>query len=243
MRIGFIALLFAFSGSIFSARADVIFIGSVGLGDSPQSSGFCYQGAVGEGSFNVSCSGDQGGIYHSRAYGSGDAFSGSLTLDMFAPGYGDDPMANKGANGSAELQLDQVYVLTGGTGTAVINFDVSPGFGVPWGDDGVGAPHGSCTLSFDGMAEQSCGNSFPYSVFSETVQYNVPFAIDFQLTINAVVGGEQEGNGATGELDYSFNAPGLQVVPTPEPSSMLLMIPGLAGIIACARRRLKIQSR
>jgi len=241
MRIGFITLLLAFTGSIFSARADVIFIGSVGLGNSPMNSGLCHQGAVAEGSFNVSCTEDQG--FFSEASGSGNALGGSLALQMFAPGYRNNPLAPTGANGSAELQLDQVYVLTGGTGTAVVSFDINPGLALPWGDGGVGAPYGSCTLSFDGMAEQSCGNSYPYSVFSETVQYNVPFAIDFHMAINAVVAGEQDGNGAIGELDYSFDAPGLQVVPTPEPSSMLLMIPGIAGIVACARRRLKAESR
>lgn len=226
MSIRILVLCCALAVSFLSARADETFNGSVGLGYTTSDSAVCGQAGGGEGSFDVSCVGGVG--YSSHVWGSGDAFSGVLGMEQVSP-VSSNGLAPTGTHGSAELQLNEVYVLTGGTGSAVLNFELSPSSWSP------SPPDFTCSLSLNGGAQQLCNHGLPDSTFSETVQYNVPFSIDFQLGLT----GAAIAGGTTGIVDYSFNAPGLQLAPTPEPSSILLMISGASGVFACARHRLK----
>jgi hypothetical protein len=137
------------------------------------------------------------------------------------------------AHGLIELQLDETYVMVGGDGATTVEFDVDPSV-----FDAGFIPQVSCSFSFDGGAAQLCG--FPTEVpgdemtFSETVEYGTPFSVDLEATIF----GSTPDEPGDGFFSYDFEQQGLQVL-TPEPSSILLLMPGMAGVFFVARSRAK----
>ncbi len=133
------------------------------------------------------------------------------------------PLSPSGqARASIELDLNQEYLLTGGTGTAIVDFTINY---LPFS-----TASSSCSFTFNGVAAPMCG---PIAdTFSETVGYGVPFTLglDLQLVANAFNGAPSDGS-----ISYDFNQPGL--LATPEPSSVLLLLPGVAGVLFAAKRR------
>lgn len=126
MKPAALVLVFIFAGSFTSARADVIFDGTVSL----SGNGFpaCSQQGVAVGSISLSCTDSPG--YNSNVSGSGAAFSGQIGANISTEELiGSGPYVQQIAQENIEAQLSQGYVLTGGTGNAAINFDlVSMGF-------------------------------------------------------------------------------------------------------------------
>ena len=225
MRIGFLVLLLVFAGALASARADVIFSGSVStFGLTGRS---CLASGSGSSSLNLNCSDPQTAGYGIVA-GSGDPFSGSMSLHV----YGGTELGPLGlGTGLIQLQLNETYVLTGGIGFATANFAVDPNESFS-GD----SPSITCSFAFDGMAAQSCGpvGTPPgiFTVFSETVEYGVPFSVALDVLISA---NSTPGEPGDAYFRYDFAQPGLAA--TPEPSSIFLLMPGLAGVMFAARSR------
>ena len=210
-------LLLAFFCSFLSARADVIVSGSVSTSGSQGVN--CSQSGAAPGSLSLTCNGTDP-ISSATAMGSGDALSGSIA------GYGSvlgPPLNPSGqASASIELDLNQEYLLTGGTGTATVDFTVS--------SQPFSTASPSCSFSFNGVAAPMCD---PIAdTFSETVEYGVPFTLglNLQLVANAFNGAPSDGS-----ISYDFNQPGL--LATPEPSSVLLLLPGVAGVLFAVKRR------
>jgi hypothetical protein len=77
---------------------------------------------------------------------------------------------------------------------------------------------------------QSCLPTF--TTFSETVEYGVPFSIQLDLQ---TFGLSDLGDPEDARVTYNFAQPGLAA--TPEPSSILLLMPGLAGVMSAAKSR------
>jgi hypothetical protein len=221
MKTVFGILLFVFFGSFSVARADVILNGSV-LTAGTQGIN-CSDSGTAASSLNLSCNGTNPTSYATGS-GQGDAFSGSVTLDVgvLAP----DMPPFGGAEGSVQLALNQEYLLTGGTGTATVNFVVSQPFNFP-------TTTMSCGFTFDGTP-QMCDLRAGTVDFSETVQYGVPFTLGLDLGIDGMA---TNGFPEDGRITYDVSQPGLQA--TPEPSSILLLMPGLAGVFFAARSRAK----
>jgi hypothetical protein len=219
MKTVFGILLFGFLGSLSIARADVILSGSVATAGAQGIS--CSDSGTAPSSLNLACNGTDPASY-AMVSGQGDALSGDVTLDVgvLAP-----EMPPFGATeGSVQLAMNQEYVLTGGTGMATVNFVVDQPFNFP-------TTTMSCGFTFDG-APQMCDLREGTVDFSETVQYGVPFTVGLDVGID---GQATNGFPEDGQINYDFSQPGLQA--TPEPSSVLLLLPGLAGVLFVARSR------
>lgn len=210
-------LLLAFCCAFLSARADVIVSGSAStsdLGAAP-----CSDSGAAPGSLTESCSSSgSGGSATASAIGSGGLFSGSISAmaDVTGP-----PFTEPGlASGSIDLMLNQSYMMTGGTGMTTVVFNIS-------GFTSTSAP--GCSFTFNGVAAPVCN---PLAqTYTETVAYDVPFSVQFDLNDLA-----KASNGAPsdGSFSYDFNQPGLQA--TPEPSSVWLLVSGLAAALFTAGR-------
>jgi hypothetical protein len=98
----------------------------------------------------------------------------------------------------------------------------------------------TCLIAVDGIS-QSCGgivlleNGVPGSEVSFTTDSDVPFSLELQIGRYALAEGQTGGSTVT----YSLDASGLTVL-TPEPSSICLLIPGLAGIFLSAKSRIRL---
>ena len=219
MKAAFGTLLFAFFGSLSVARADVILNGSVMTAGAQGIN--CSDSGTASSSLNLACNGTNPASY-AMVSGQGDAFSGSVGLDVgvLAP----DMPPFGAAEGSVQLAMNQEYLLTGGDGTATLNFVVNQPFNFP-------TTTMSCGFTFDG-APQVCDLRAGTVDFSETVQYGVPFILDLGLGID---GFGSNGFPEDGRITYDFSQSGLQA--TPEPSSVLLLMPGLVGVWFAARSR------
>lgn len=219
MKAAFGTLLFAFFGSLSVARADVILSGSVMTAGAQGIS--CSDAGTASSSLNLTCNGTNPASY-AIVSGQGDAFSGLVGLDVgvLAP----DMPPFGAAQGSVQLAMNQEYLLTGGTGTAMLNFVVSQPFNFP-------TTTMSCGFTFDGTS-QMCDLRAGTVDFSETVQYGVPFILGLDL---GIYGQATNGFPEDGRISYDFSQPGLQA--TPEPWSVLLLMPGLVGVLFAARSR------
>lgn len=224
MRAVFAILLFVLCGSLLAARADVIVSGSVSTVGAQGLN--CSDSGTSASNLSLACNGTQPASY-ATVSGHGDAYSGNLALDV---GMLEETPPVGIARGSVELGLNQTYILTGGTGTATVDFLVDQPYVFP-------STSMSCDFTFNG-ASQPCDLRAGMLDFAETVEYGVPFSIGLDLGINGVAF-----NGAPedGAISYSVSQPGLWA--TPEPTSVLLLLPGLAGVWLAARSRSNILSK
>jgi len=129
------------------------------------------------------------------------------------------------ADGTIDLMLNETYVMTGGTGTTTVAFKFN---GIT-----TTASEG-CSFTFNGTTIPGCLP--PAETYTETVEYGTPFTVGLSLQI---IANSTDGNPIRGNFSYDFNNAGLQVAPTPEPSSILLLMPGLAGVMFAAKSRLR----
>lgn len=215
MRAVYAILLFAFFGSFSSANADVIFSGNVST--TTENGVPCSASGSASSSFTLGCS-SSGPTTTAMVAGSGNPFGGSLHLDLNVTANSVPPFGH--ATGTAQVDLDQVYVLAGGSGTSTVDFRVALNDGNP-----PNLASASCVFTFDG-ASQSCDLGAGFLNFSELVNYGVPFSIGFDAEMDGVA---NNGEPQDGFLTYSFSEPGL--ITTPEPSSASLLILGLVGML------------
>jgi hypothetical protein len=110
--------------------------------------------------------------------------------------------------------------LYGGTGTG--SFDLNY---ASFSDQG---PDLFCSVVIDGGSAQFCNSPV-------IVEYGVPFTMHLELSAFSEAG--PLGEGVLGQASVDFAQPGLQA--TPEPSSIWLLMPGLAGVMFAAKSRLK----
>lgn len=222
MRARFGVLVFALFFPFAFAHADVLFSGSVSTtaGTSCSNSGSSSSG------LSLACS-STGPTTTATVTGSGDAISGSLTFqgDVLA-GSGSFPYGE--ATGSAQLALDETYVLLGGTGTGTVNVSLSSP--TLFASD---ASILSCEFMFNGVS-QAC-DLMGSPVFSEQVAYGIPFSIQLDA---AILGTAFNGQPSSGVIFYDVDPTGvLEPLATPEPSSMWLLLPALGGVLLVAKRR------
>ena len=224
MRLGSLLLLSIFVGAaLSSARADVIFSGAVstsvsnGPGTPVQT---CESSGAASDSISVSCFGNSNTT--ANVTGTGNPYGGSLAAAAFVVG---------DLNASAalgQLDLQDTYLLTGGTGPATLDVSIRS---LRLGD--LNYPFESCTLTFNGMS-RAC--DLIEQDMSFAVQYWVPFSVDIDLIIEANAH-SSNGEEINDTVTYALDGPGL--VATPEPSSVLLLLPGLVGMGFAARSRAK----
>jgi hypothetical protein len=228
MKAKVLAVLFASLGAVSSARADLIFNGGVSTYTydtvTNTDTSHCGASSTGVPSISLACSGST--LYQMAAVtGSGDPYSGSLDVKAAAEAVG--PLIQS-SMGSGELDLNQSYILTGGFGPATVNLTVSSAT-----YDQYNSGELNCTLTFDGVSQTCDIDGGPMSF---SVDYGVPFSIGLDVQMEDVA---DPGEYTEGSLSYSFNDdPGLNI--TPEPSSMSLLVTGLAGVLLVAKSRLGV---
>jgi hypothetical protein len=229
VRVAFLVLVFGLVGAFSSARADVIFSGSV-RGETATGSPCLATGSA-YGSISIECS-TGNGLGTGMVKGSGDAFSGNLEVESSQESGVLDSVR---VTAEGEVDLEQTYVMAGGSGAATVNFRL---FAVNNEGPDFAFEH-SCLFTFNGVS-QSCETQIEAGsgMISEQVEYGVPFSIGFDLTLGAFAA-SAAGAGQVGYIDYFIDGPGLTATPTPEPSSLSLLIPGLAGVLFAARSRLR----
>jgi hypothetical protein len=218
MRIGAVVFLFAVTCAFSSARADVIVSGSVSTTN--QQGVSCSQSST-AGSFDLSC---DDSVSSATAQASVSELSGSGSIYALGPLYA-YPYAY--AQADIQLNVNAVFELTGGTGTTLFSASASataPPFG---------AQSASCTIAIDGIWQFCAVNGL---TFSQTVTYNVPFTVELSIDIAA---DSYDGDPGDAQFAYNFYQSGLETatIPTPEPSSIFLLMPGLAGALFAGRSR------
>jgi hypothetical protein len=222
MKARFLILLLALFCPLAFAHADVMFSGSV----STTGGTSCSESGSASSSVALACS-STGPAATATATGSGDAISGSLAFhgDVLAPS-GSFPFGE--ATGSAQLALDETYVLLGGVGTTTLDVNLSSPTVFP-GDSSIL----SCEFMFNGVSETCDMMGSP--TFSEQVAYGVPFSIALEASI---VGTAFNGQPSDGVIFYDVDPAGtLETVATPEPATVWLLLPALGGVLFVARRR------
>lgn len=218
-------LLTLLVGGLSSVRADVIVTGRVQTED--MSVPTC-SGAQVASSISVECM-TTNPFSFAVVQGSGDPFQGALYAEagvsMLA-----DPFAFASAYGV--LDLNETYYLMGGSGTTTVDFNLES-----FTEGQEDSAEITCSFSFNGLSEACTEGLGPGSeTFAEQVQYGIPFSIDLDVSFDPRV---YVGLDLNGQVDYSFSAPGLVAEPTPEPSSVLLLMPGIAGVVFATKSRIK----
>jgi hypothetical protein len=123
---------------------------------------------------------------------------------------------------SFDVTVNGTYVLLGGTGSGLVNWNIF----AQGGSSVASFDFGPCTITLAGTTE-NCG---PLGFFtgSFTVPYNTPLQLDFHTSYSASVGfGDVLDAGVT----YNFGS----LSPVPEPTSLLLLALGLLSIPATVR--------
>ena len=217
VRIGYFVVLLGFLGGISAARADVITWTSSNLSGMPP----CYSSGPTASTCSSSGTGTNAGAF---ATASGGEFGGNVE----ALAYGHASMGGAPAVASAQLQINGEYVLYGGTGSGFLDLNYHA-----FANQG---PSNECSVVISGGNAQSCDDPV-------IVQYGIPFIMDVELSVFAEAG--ELGEGSQGQLSMDFaQQPGLELVnssPAPEPTSILLLMPGLGGVFLAAKSRAKVR--
>lgn len=230
MRFGSFLLLVIFMAASSSARADVIFSGSV----TSNSSGGppCGRSEPGSSSISLACR-SSNPTATATVTGSGDAFGGSIYADSLQIS---SEYSGQFAHSTAvgQLDLNETYVLIGGLGTGIVNFVITAPVPIS-----PSSPEINCVFTFDGVSQSCVDDVMAGSgTISEQVEYWVPFSIQFEVMIPTVADTFDDDE-QTGLVNYSFSEPGLIAIPTPEPSSIYLLVSGLAGVLLATKTRMK----